>query len=80
MASRSLESFAGKETHGPDGAAAVFGIEHAAILRYALKHGATRKEADGSPWVASAVHAGAALVYSIRVMGAYGAKTSPPAS
>jgi AhpD family alkylhydroperoxidase len=43
----------------------------------ALKHGATRDEIAEALGVAIAVNAGAALVYSTRVMDAYAAKTAP---
>jgi AhpD family alkylhydroperoxidase len=41
----------------------------------AVKHGATREEIAEALGVAIAVNAGAALVYSARVMDAYSAKT-----
>ena len=43
----------------------------------ALKHGATREEIAEALGVAIAVNAGAALVYSARVMDAYAAKAPP---
>jgi AhpD family alkylhydroperoxidase len=43
----------------------------------AVKHGATREEVMEALGVAIAVNAGAALVYSARVMDAYSAKTEP---
>jgi AhpD family alkylhydroperoxidase len=46
----------------------------------ALKHGATHDEIAEALGVAIAVNAGAALVYSARVMDAYAAKAPPPAS
>jgi AhpD family alkylhydroperoxidase len=42
----------------------------------ALKHGATREEIAEALGVAIAVNAGAALVYSARVMDAYSAKAA----
>lgn len=42
----------------------------------AVKHGATREEIAEALGVAIAVNAGAALVYSARVMDAYAAKTA----
>ena len=42
----------------------------------AVKHGATREEIAEALGVAIAVNAGAALVYSARVMDAYSAKTA----
>ncbi len=42
----------------------------------ALQHGATREEIAEALGVAIAVNAGAALIYSSRVMDAYTAKTS----
>src|SRR2546428_13206229 len=42
----------------------------------AVKHGATREEIAQALGVAIAVNAGAALVYSARVMDAYSAKTA----
>jgi AhpD family alkylhydroperoxidase len=42
----------------------------------AVKHGATPEEIMEALGVAIAVNAGAALVYSARVMGAYAAKTT----
>jgi AhpD family alkylhydroperoxidase len=42
----------------------------------AVKHGATREEVAEALGVAIAVNAGAALVYSARVMDAYSAKTA----
>jgi len=43
----------------------------------AVKHGATREEIMEALSVAVSVNAGAALVYSARVMDAYTAKTTP---
>lgn len=43
----------------------------------AVKHGATREEVMEALGVAIAMNAGAALVYSARVMDAYNAKTEP---
>jgi AhpD family alkylhydroperoxidase len=43
----------------------------------AVKHGATREELAAALGVAVAVNAGAALVYSARVMDAYAAKSEP---
>ena len=43
----------------------------------AVKHGATREEIMEAVGVAIAVNAGAALVYSARVMDAYDAITNP---
>lgn len=43
----------------------------------ALKHGATREEIAEALGVAIAVNAGAALVFSTRVMDAYAAKATP---
>jgi AhpD family alkylhydroperoxidase len=43
----------------------------------ALKHGATREEIAEALGVATAVNAGAALVYSTRVMDAISAMSSP---
>jgi AhpD family alkylhydroperoxidase len=45
----------------------------------ALKHGATRDEVVEALGVAIAVNAGATLVYSTRVLDAYGAKAASPA-
>jgi AhpD family alkylhydroperoxidase len=45
----------------------------------ALKHGATRDEIAEALGVAVAVNAGAALVYSARVMDAFAAKAAPAA-
>lgn len=45
----------------------------------AIKHGATRDEVIEAVGVAIAVNAGAALVYSTRVLDAYDAKMSTPA-
>jgi AhpD family alkylhydroperoxidase len=42
----------------------------------AIKHGATKAEVVEALGVAIAVNAGAALVYSTRVLDAYNAKTS----
>ena len=42
----------------------------------AVKHGATREEVAEALGVAISVNAGAALVYSARVMDAYSAKTA----
>ena len=42
----------------------------------AVKHGATREEITEALGVAIAVNAGAALVYSARVMDAYSARTA----
>jgi alkylhydroperoxidase/carboxymuconolactone decarboxylase family protein YurZ len=42
-----------------------------------VKHGATREEIMEAVGVAIAVNAGAALVYSARVMDAYDAITNP---
>jgi alkylhydroperoxidase/carboxymuconolactone decarboxylase family protein YurZ len=42
----------------------------------AVKHGATREEIAEALGVAIAVNAGAALVYSARVMDAYSAKAA----
>jgi AhpD family alkylhydroperoxidase len=44
----------------------------------AIKHGATREEVAEALGVAIAVNAGAALVFSARVMDAYTAKTETP--
>lgn len=44
----------------------------------ALEHGATRDEIAEALGVAIAVNAGAALVYSARVMDAYEARSAPP--
>lgn len=43
----------------------------------AIKHGATREEVAEALGVAIAVNAGAALMFSARVMDAYAAKTEP---
>lgn len=43
----------------------------------AIKHGATREEIVETLGVAISVNAGAALVYSTRVLDAYQAKTTP---
>ena len=43
----------------------------------AIKHGATREEIVEALGVAISVNAGAALVYSTRVLDAYQAKTTP---
>lgn len=45
----------------------------------ALKHGATREEISEALGVAVALNAGAALVYSARVMDAVGAHANPAA-
>lgn len=49
-------------------------------MEAALEHGATRDEIAEALGVAIAVNAGAALVYSTRVMDAYAAKAEAPAS
>ncbi len=46
----------------------------------AIKHGATREEVAEALGVAIAIHAGAALVYSNRVMDAYEANPAAPAA
>jgi AhpD family alkylhydroperoxidase len=46
----------------------------------AIKHGATKEEIVEALGVAISVNAGAALVYSSRVLDAFHAKTEPPAA
>lgn len=46
----------------------------------AIKHGATKEEIVEALGVAITVNAGAALVYSARVLDAHAAKTAPPAA